>query len=506
MLRKEARRTELMIIDVIGAFLAGCLAYIFDHGTSTLLSDFWNTIGFIAVTALLYFIGFLLWKTNNSFLRPVASDDVWHCIAGAATGAILTALWTYVNYSNTNFDEHDTILQFVLAILSLRTSRYLIKIHHHYYGRRSDNNGFYGLSDMALLNMELSQLLSRDTIHVDEKVIAREIENKCVMVTGGAGSIGSSLVRKLACCNPGYIVVVDQAETPLHDLEMELKRDYPDLKFATILCSVCNRMLMDNVFKNYRPDIIFHAAAYKHVSMMQQNPVECILNNVDGTINMASLAIKYNSTKFILISSDKAVNPTGIMGCSKRICEIYCRSLSVSAANTSHCGFITTRFGNVLGSNGSVVPIFREQIRRGGPVTLTHPNVIRYFMLVDEACTLVLEASAIGKNGEIFVFDMGRPVRILDLAKKMISISRRNDIKIEYIGLQPGEKLSEEILADKEQCDSTLNEKLWIAKEKVIPFETVESAIESLMNYATKNDTDGILKVMHELVPEFRER
>lgn len=466
------------------------------------MANFGSICAMLAVFTVLYLIAFVIWKPYNSFSRNLSTGDFFFTIGGLATGGALAMLFLWLNAMVSVVDYRDVILQMIFAFIGIRGVRALIRLHYHYYIKRSDNNGLYGLSDMSLLNMELADLLPREPIVINKENIAGFIAGKTVLVTGAAGSIGSELVRNLARYNPSCLVVIDQAETPLHELELELQRDFPDVKFVSLLVDVALEHAVRRIFNEYSPQVVFHAAAYKHVSMMEKNPVVCVLNNVGSTVALADMAIEHGCEKFILISTDKAVNPTGIMGCSKRICEIYCQSRNNSMLPTK-CSFITTRFGNVLGSNGSVVPLFREQIRRGGPVTLTHPDVIRYFMLVNEACDLVLEAAAMGHGGEIFVFDMGKPVRIADLAKQMIRISRRSDIKIQYIGLGKGEKLFEEVLADKENVMSTVNEKIKIAKVRRCDANEVKTQVLELLSAAQSNNVELTLRLMHLLVPEF---
>lgn len=498
-------RWILFTIDLSIVFLAGLLSFAFYHGVSGLLLGFGSICLTLCEFLVFYSIGFIIWHTYDSFNRSYSNWDFLYTIGGVITGGVLCSVCMYCGLSGTVFSSHDLILQMIFSIIGIRAVRHLILIHYQFYGRRSENNGYYGLSDIALLNVELSEFLPRSPIHIDIENINREISGKVVLVTGGAGSIGSALVKKIATYNPSLLIIVDQAETPLHQLGIELRRDFPSLSFKSVLTDVANATVMQHVFECHRPSVVFHAAAYKHVSMMEENPVECVLNNVRSTVMLVDMAVDSNCRKFVLVSSDKAVNPSGLMGCSKRICEIYCQSFNYSDKNNG-CAFITTRFGNVLGSSGSVVPIFRDQIRRGGPLTLTHPDVIRYFMLVEEACDLVLEASVLGVGGEIFVFDMGKPVKILDLARKMIQISGRKDIKIEYIGLGVGEKLFEEILADKEHITSTVNEKIWIAKVTAPDFEIVSEKIKKLILAAENNDAVSVKTLMHEIVPEFAER
>lgn len=499
----DNHRVELLAADVCITWLSGVVAYVFNYSMSYCVANLGPLCRDLSLLSVFYLCGFLLWKTYNSFERNLASNDFLYTVAGLLTGVLLSSL--AIRYANgvRLLTYRDVLLQFIIALVGLRVVRNLISIHYYYYSKRSNTNGSYGLNDMALLNMELSELLSRSPIKVDEDGIMQEMSGKRILVTGGAGSIGSELVKNIARYGPKKLIVIDQAETPMHDLILDVKREFPALDFICVLGDVCNKSVLRKVFERFRPQILFHAAAYKHVSMMEENPSECILNNVCGTMNAADLAVEFGTEKFVLISSDKAVKPTGMMGCSKRICEIYCQSLSASKSNVSNCQFVTTRFGNVLGSNGSVVPLFREQIRRGGPVTVTHPDVIRYFMLIDEACKLVLEAATLGHGGEIFVFDMGMPVRITDLAKKMIRISRRSDIEIKYIGLGKGEKLYEEVLTSGETEMPTLNEKIRIAHVRSYDFDLVNGQIRSLVAAAQQGDGPGILAWMREMVPEF---
>ena len=314
--------------------------------------------------------------------------------------------------------------------------------------------------NVSLKEVSLEDLLPRAEIAVDMESVKRELTGKRVMITGAAGSIGSELVRQVAAYKPAIMILIDQAETPEHDIRVMMARDFPEVRTETIVTSICKKDRMERIFADYMPDYVFHAAAYKHVPMMEDNPTEAVQNNVQGTKIIADLAVKFGARKFVMVSTDKAVNPTNVMGCSKRICEIYVQALS----KVSKTQFVTTRFGNVLGSNGSVIPLFQEQIKNGGPVTVTHPNIIRYFMLIPEACKLVLEAGTKGHGGEIFVFDMGKPVKIADLAQRMIRLSGAKNIKIVYTGLRPGEKLYEEVLNEKENTKPSFHEKIRIAQ------------------------------------------
>lgn len=505
------RNLELLVIDLLITWLSGYVAFYleFEGGASNILLNFSVITYDIFISLICYCIGFLIFRTFGSFGRNHSYEDFGYTVGGLLIGVLLSLFWLYLEgspFKPALLGYRELILQFLLALIGIRASRSLFRLHYQYYSKRSDNNGSYGLSDMALLNMEMEDFLPRKRIEINRYEISHELEGKSIFVTGAAGSIGSELVRKIATYQPSCLVIIDQAETPLHDLELFLNRNHPELNFISVLSDVNNKLILKEIFKKYQPEIVFHAAAYKHVSMMEQNPVECVLNNIGGTITVANLAVEYDCKKFILISTDKAVNPTGVMGCSKRICEIYCQSLSGYPDLHNKCAFITTRFGNVLGSNGSVVPVFREQIRHGGPVTLTHPEVIRYFMLIEEACDLVLEASVLGKGGEIYVFDMGVPVKILELAKRMIKISRRRDIKIVYTGLLPGEKLYEEVLADKEQIISSVKDGIQVAKVRKYDFNTVNLEIQELLKAAKENNSEKVLELMHSIVPEFKER
>lgn len=355
-----------------------------------------------------------------------------------------------------------------------------------------------------LKEIQIEDLLQRDPIVIDTHKVASHLEGKRVMITGAAGSIGSEIMRQVASFNPYKLILVDQAETPLHDIRLELQDRWRDIDAVTLIADVSNAGRMEAIFREYRPQYIFHAAAYKHVPMMEDNVSESIQVNVCGTCIMADLAVKYGAEKFVMISTDKAVNPTNVMGCSKRICEIYVQSLGKKLQKEGGITqFITTRFGNVLGSNGSVIPRFRDQIQRGGPVTVTHPDIIRYFMTIPEACRLVLEAGSMGKGGEIYIFDMGQPVRIVDLAKRMIKLSGRTDVKIEFTGLRHGEKLYEELLNVKELTKPTYHDKIMIATVREYDYDEVKERIQHLIDISYHYDQMEIVAAMKELVPEF---
>lgn len=363
------------------------------------------------------------------------------------------------------------------------------------------------LSFNQLHEVEIKDLLPRDKIEVDMDAIGKMLTGKRVLITGAAGSIGSEMVRQVAAYKPAELILIDQAETPMHDVRLMMARQFPDIKNETIVSSITDQIHMEKIFEAHKPEYVFHAAAYKHVPMMEDNPAMAVRNNINGTRVIADLAVKYGTKKFVMISTDKAVNPTNVMGCSKRICEIYCQSLNQAIVEGKVKGvtqFVTTRFGNVLGSNGSVIPLFKEQIKKGGPITVTHPDIIRFFMLISEACKLVLEAGTMGKGGEIFVFDMGKPVKIVDLAKRMIKLSGAKDIDIKFTGLRDGEKLFEEVLNDKEGTKPTYHPKIMIAKVRSYDYETAKKNEDELLQLSYTHDDMLIVKKMKEIVPEYK--
>ena len=361
------------------------------------------------------------------------------------------------------------------------------------------------LNRTQLKEIQIEDLLQREPIEVDIHKIASHLEGKRVMISGAAGSIGSEIMRQVASFNPYKLILVDQAETPLHDIRLELQDRWRDIDAETIVADISNPTRIEAIFREYKPQYIFHAAAYKHVPMMEDNVSESIQVNVAGTRILADFAVKYGAEKFVMISTDKAVNPTNVMGCSKRICEIYVQSLAkkLQEKGEGTVQFITTRFGNVLGSNGSVIPRFRDQIQRGGPVTVTHPEIIRYFMTIPEACRLVLEAGSMGNGGEIYIFDMGKPVKIVDLAKRMISLSGRTDVKIEFTGLRHGEKLYEELLNVKELTKPTYHDKIMIATVREYDYDEVKERLQNLIEMSYTYDQMKIVAAMKDIVPEF---
>ena len=374
------------------------------------------------------------------------------------------------------------------------------------------------ISSMQLKEVSVEDLLPRQEIRVDMNSVGEELRGRRILITGSAGSIGSELVRQVVQFQPACMMLIDQAETPEHDVQLMVQKEYPDVKATTLVTDICDENRMEHVFRSFRPDYVFHAAAYKHVPMMEDNPSEAVLNNIRGTKIIADLSVKYCASKFVMVSTDKAVNPTNVMGCSKRICEIYVQSLdaaqklnpaafrhsTVDGQEAGNCQFVTTRFGNVLGSNGSVIPLFRKQIHEGGPVTVTHPDIIRYFMLIPEACQLVLEAGTKGHGGEIFVFDMGKPVRIADLARRMIQLSGAANVEVKFTGLRPGEKLYEEVLSDKENTKSSFHDKIRIAEVRQYDYEQVRKEIDELIDIARRYDNMETVRKMKQIVPEYK--
>ena len=365
-------------------------------------------------------------------------------------------------------------------------------------GTDNDEPDFSG---MQLHEVSVEDLLPRQEIKVDMDSVGALLKNRNVLITGSAGSIGSEMVRQVAIYKPAKMMLIDQAETPEHDIRLMMEKEFPNVKAETVVTSICKEDRMEQIFRDFKPDYVFHAAAYKHVPMMENNPSEAVQNNIYGTKVIADLSVKYGVKKFVMVSTDKAVNPTNVMGCSKRICEIYVQSLGKTTDKTQ---FITTRFGNVLGSNGSVIPLFREQIKKGGPVTVTDPRIVRFFMLIPEACKLVLEAGTKGNGGEIFVFDMGKPVKIADLAQRMIALSGAKGVKIEYTGLRAGEKLYEEVLNELEGTKPSFHEKIRIAEVREYDYGEVSKAINDLIATSKEYDDMATVKKMKEIVPEYK--
>ena len=380
-------------------------------------------------------------------------------------------------------------------------------IHIHMMPQTIEWDGKSDLNYAMLKEVDIEDLLPRDKIEIDMDKVGAMLTGKRILITGAAGSIGSEMVRQIAIYHPSELILIDQAETPMHDVRLYMSKHHKDIPTHTIVTTICNPSRMEEVFKQYEPEYVFHAAAYKHVPMMEDNPSEAVQNNIYGTRVMADLAVKYHTKKFVMVSTDKAVNPTNVMGCSKRICEIYVQSLNKAIKEGKVQGvtqFVTTRFGNVLGSNGSVIPLFREQIKNGGPITVTHPDIIRYFMLIPEACKLVLEAGTMGNGGEIYIFDMGKPVRIVDLARRMIKLSGAKNIKIEFSGLRFGEKLYEELLNDTEITQPTHHPKIKIAVVREYEYADAKRQEDELYQLSFGYDAMAVVKKMKEIVPEFK--
>ena len=368
------------------------------------------------------------------------------------------------------------------------------------------------LDSVHLKEVSVEDLLPRSEIKVDLKSVEELLTGRRVLITGAAGSIGMEIVRQVAQFKPAKMMLIDQAETPQHDVMLMMAKDFPEIDCEVVVTSISRRTRMDYIFATFLPEYVFHAAAYKHVPMMEKNPSEAVMNNINGTKIIADLSVKYGVKKFVMVSTDKAVNPTNVMGCSKRICEIYVQSLNkklekesiLDGKNSDHTQFVTTRFGNVLGSNGSVIPLFREQIKNGGPVTVTDERIVRFFMLIPEACKLVLEAGTKGNGGEIFVFDMGQPVKIADLAKRMIALSGAKNVEIKYTGLREGEKLYEEVLNELEGTKPTFHEKIRIASVREYNYDKVNKDIEDLIDISKRFDNMVTVKKMKDIVPEYK--
>lgn len=399
--------------------------------------------------------------------------------------------------------KNDAIRNNSLMVERLITSD--IKIHM--MSGMQEWDGKSDLSHKQLKEVEIEDLLPREKIEIKLDLVKEQLAQKVILITGAAGSIGSEIVRQVAQFEPKKLILIDQAETPLHDIRLMMSGQWPDIEAPTIVADICMKERMEEIFGEYCPDYVFHAAAYKHVPMMEDNPGESIRNNVDGTRIIADLSVKYGVKKFVMVSTDKAVNPTNVMGCSKRICEIYVQSLDKAIKDgkvQGHTQFVTTRFGNVLGSNGSVIPLFKEQIKNGGPVTVTHKDIVRYFMLIPEACKLVLEAGTMGNGGEIFVFDMGNPVRILDLAKRMIQLSGAKNVEIKITGLRDGEKLYEEVLNEKENTQPTFHPKIKIATVREYDYADVCRQVDAMVKASVAESDMELVKRMKEMVPEFK--
>lgn len=429
-----------------------------------------------------------------------ADDSLATVIRNEGIQAVLVSPMRVADFQNNQY------LQDLLINAGVKI--YMVEGAHEW---TADDDG----KPMVLKEVSVEDLLPRDEINIDMSSIASSLAGKKILITGSAGSIGSEMVRQVAKFKPAAMMLIDEAETPQHDIRLEMMHDYPDIKAYTVVTSICKKERMEHIFSSFKPDYVFHAAAYKHVPMMEDNPCEAVQNNIWGTKIIADMSVKYGVKKFVMVSTDKAVNPTNVMGCSKRICEIYCQSLNEylhheeapaqgkATTTESMTQFVTTRFGNVLGSNGSVIPLFKKQIREGGPVTVTDPNIVRYFMLIPEACKLVLEAGVKGKGGEIFVFDMGKPVKIVDLARRMIALSGAKNVEIKFTGLREGEKLYEEVLSNLEGTTSSFHKKIRIAKVRTYDFNEASNEIDELIDISRQYDDMATVRKMKEIVPEY---
>lgn len=458
----------------------------------------------LAIYMVVYLIGMRVFKTYSGIMRLTTSRDIikigMSMLVSSVIAILIIPLVDMIPMT-VHIPKRVFAICFMAGSIAMVLVRVLVREVFTIMQKQQKHN---------------QELLPRNPIKIDMESIGDMLRDRKIVVTGAAGSIGSEMVRQIAKFEPKMLILIDQAETPMHDIKLMMKRDWAFINSETIVASISNKGRMTAIFEKYRPEYVFHAAAYKHVPMMEDNPSESVHNNILGTKILADLAVEYGVKKFVMISTDKAVNPTNVMGCSKRICEIYVQSLNEAIKRGELdvevrtkdkklvTQFVTTRFGNVLGSNGSVIPLFKKQIEEGGPVTVTHPDITRYFMLIPEACQLVLEAGTMGKGGEIFVFDMGEPVRISDLAKRMINISGRADIKIVYTGLRNGEKLYEEVLDDKETTKPTVHPKIKVATVRQTQYAEASAEIDKLIDIADSFDEMAIVKQMKYIVPEFK--
>ena len=425
------------------------------------------------------------------------NDDLASIIAEKHIQAILVSPQRVADFRN-NQEMQDLLIKAGCKIFMAEGAKELKTVD----GQLTEDD-FKGIQ---LKEVSVEDLLPRSEIEIDLDSVGQLLHGQRVLITGSAGSIGSEMVRQVASFGPAEMMLIDQAETPEHDIRLMMHKEFPDIKAETVVTSICKQERMEQIFSSFKPDYVFHAAAYKHVPMMEDNPSEAVQNNIYGTKVIADLSVKYGVKKFVMVSTDKAVNPTNVMGCSKRICEIYVQSLdqSLKTNKSAQTQFVTTRFGNVLGSNGSVIPLFREQIKNGGPVTVTDPNIVRFFMLIPEACKLVLEAGTKGHGGEIFVFDMGKPVKIADLAQRMIALSGAKNVKIEFTGLRAGEKLYEEVLNELEGTKPSFHEKIRIAEVREYDYEQVNKEIEDLIAISKNYDDMETVRKMKAIVPEYK--
>lgn len=541
--------------DTLSVLVSGLFVYTLRYGVDNLYTNL-NRVGLgIGLCMVLYMLAFFIFHTFNGVLRYSSFIDLRRVAYSSFTASIAICVFhqLQIRFGLSNYILVPRFVSgvqiFITATMLMWTARMAAKALHDLYNNFgiSKNVFIYGaqsgavalarsivsdpssrykikimmmppaeewdgkstISHTLLHEVDIEELLPRDKIEVDMEAIKKMLTGHRILITGAAGSIGSEMARQVATFKPSELILVDQAETPMHDVRLYMMNHHKDLKVWPIVGSITNESQMEQIFAAHKPEYVFHAAAYKHVPMMEDNPAMAIQNNVFGTRVIADLAVKYQTRKFVMISTDKAVNPTNVMGCSKRICEIYCQSLNKAIQDGEVKGvtqFVTTRFGNVLGSNGSVIPLFKEQIKKGGPVTVTHKDIIRYFMLIPEACRLVLEAGTMGHGGEIFVFDMGDPVRIADLAQRMIELSGAKNVKIEYTGLRDGEKLYEEVLNDAEQTKPTVHPKIKVAAVREYSYKLARKNEMDLYDLSLQYDDMEIVRKMKEIVPEYKSR
>ena len=485
------------ILDMMLIFVSMLLMYSLVYGPARLVANGSVVLYTFVLDLVFYGIGMRIFHTYADVSKILAFKDLSRTAFATFLGSALCAAFRWA-IDMLPFTSEIPYRVFFLTFLCSTAFMWLWRI--------VARNLFDLVRDHIREEVEL---LPRQEIEVNMAKIGNLLHGRKVVVTGAAGSIGSEMVRQIAAYNPETLILIDQAETPMHDLMLEVREKWSNINIPFIVSSITDRYRMEAVFSKYHPDYVFHAAAYKHVPMMEENPSVSIQNNVVGTRILADLSVKYHVKKFVMISTDKAVNPTNVMGCSKRLCEIYVQSLNAyllksSSLSSEKTQFVTTRFGNVLGSNGSVIPLFKKQIEAGGPVTVTHPDIIRYFMLIPEACALVLEAGTMGNGGEVFVFDMGQPVKIADLAKRMIQNSGRRDVKIEYTGLRDGEKLYEEVLFKGEEEIPTVHPKIHVAKVRQYEYEDVCKQFDELEELSKTSDDMSVVRKMKMMVPEFR--
>ncbi|MBR0047444.1 MAG: polysaccharide biosynthesis protein [Bacteroidaceae bacterium] len=487
----------ISVLDIFIIFVSLSLMYALVYGPAKLVSNGATVLYTLIMDLVFYGIGMRVFHTYADVSKILEFKDLSRTAFSTLLGSVLCMAFRWA-VDLCPFTTQIPYRVFVLTFFSATAVLWLWRIVARNF------------SDLIRDNVrEEVELLPRQEIEVNMEKIGGLLRGKCVLITGAAGSIGSEMVRQIASYSPKRLILIDQAETPMHDVMLDVQKTWSYLDVLFIVSSITNKELMERIFATHKPNYVFHAAAYKHVPMMEENPSVSIQNNVVGTRILADLSVKYGVTKFVMISTDKAVNPTNVMGCSKRLCEIYVQSLNahlLKASNTAETKtqFVTTRFGNVLGSNGSVIPLFKKQIEEGGPVTVTHPDIIRFFMLIPEACALVLEAGTMGNGGEIFVFDMGQPVKIADLARKMIQNSGRRDVKIKYTGLRGGEKLYEEVLFKGEEEVPTVHPKIHVAKVRQYEYEDVCTQLDELEELARGGDDMQIVRKMKMIVPEFK--